>query len=195
MQNLLHSNKAPEGKFFSILFKPSAVLRVKETEQDNKLGHQIGITIRITKIRMTDDQGNKQETTKNKNKKKERKQIMKKIALTFVALMMMTISYAETENRNEVANVQETGLTFDLRRLAVTLDLTENQMDAVKIISDNLNDELATAAAANWFERHALVQKAIRKDARHMRNVLNDEQYETYMKLLRATLMNNRFMR
>ena len=144
---------------------------------------------------MTDDQGNKQETTKNKNKKKERKQIMKKIALTFVALMMMTISYAETENRNEVANVQETGLTFDLRRLAVTLDLTENQMDAVKIISDNLNDELATAAAANWFERHALVQKAIRKDARHMRNVLNDEQYETYMKLLRATLMNNRFMR
>ena len=144
---------------------------------------------------MTDDQGNKQETTKNKNKKKERKQIMKKIALTFVALMMMTISYAETENRNEVANVQETGLTFDLRRLAVTLDLTESQMDAVKIISDNLNDELATAAAANWFERHALVQKAIRKDARHMRNVLNDEQYETYMKLLRATLMNNRFMR
>ena len=108
---------------------------------------------------------------------------MKKIALTFVALMMMTISYAETENRNEVANVQETGLTFDLRRLAVTLDLTENQMDAVKIISDNLNN------------RHALVQKAIRKDARHMRNVLNDEQYETYMKLLRTTLMNNRFMR
>ena len=33
---------------------------------------------------------------------------MKKIALTFVAVMMMTISYAETENRNEVANVQET---------------------------------------------------------------------------------------
>lgn len=194
MQNLLRSNKAAEGKFFSILFKPSAVLRVKETEQDNKLGHQIGITIRITKIRMTDDQGNKQETTKNKNKKKERKQIMKKIALTFVALMMMTISYAETENRNEVANVQETGLTFDLRRLAVTLDLTESQMDAVKIISDNLNDELATAATAHWFERHALVQKAIRKDARHMRNVLNDEQYETYMKLLRATLRNKIIM-
>ncbi|MBR2113602.1 MAG: hypothetical protein IJ929_02895 [Prevotella sp.] len=120
---------------------------------------------------------------------------MKKIALTFVAVMMMTISYAETANRHVVANVQETGLTFDLRRLAVTLDLDENQMDAVKIISDNLNNELATAATAHWFERHALVEKAIRKDARHMRNVLNDKQYETYMKLLRTTLMNNRFMR
>ena len=120
---------------------------------------------------------------------------MKKIALTFVALMMMTVSYAETENRNEVANVQETGLTFDLRRLAVTLDLNEDQMEAVKIISDNLNDELATAATAHRFERHALVERAIRKDARHMRNVLNEEQYETYMKLLRTTLMNNRFMK
>ena len=119
---------------------------------------------------------------------------MKKIALTFVALMMMTISYAETENRNEVANVQETGLTFDLRRLAVTLDLNEDQMEAVKIISDNLNDELATAATAHWIERHALIQKAIRKDARHMRNVLNEEQYETYMKLLRATLRNKIIM-
>ena len=120
---------------------------------------------------------------------------MKKIALTFVAVMMMTISYAETANRHAVANVQETGLTFDLRRLAVTLDLDENQMDAVKIISDNLNDELATAATAHRFERHALVERAIRKDARHMRNVLNDKQYETYMKLLRTTLRNNRFMR
>jgi hypothetical protein len=120
---------------------------------------------------------------------------MKKIALTFVAVMMMTISYAETENRHAVANVQETGLNFDLRRLAVTLNLNEDQMDAVKIISENLKNELTSAATAHWFERHALVEKAIRKDARHMRNVLNEEQYETYMKLLRTTLMNNRFMR
>ena len=119
---------------------------------------------------------------------------MKKIALTFVAVMMMTISYAETENRHAVANVQETGLNFDLRRLAVTLNLNEDQMDAVKIISENLNNELTSAATAHWFERHALVQKAIRKDARHMRNVLNDEQYETYMKLLRATLRNKIIM-
>ena len=72
MQNLLHSNKAAEGKFFSIPFKLSAVLRVKETEQDNKLEHQIGITDNNQdNENQDDDQGNKQETTKNKNKKKK----------------------------------------------------------------------------------------------------------------------------
>ena len=35
---------------------------------------------------------------------------MKKIALTFVAVMMMTISYAETANRHAVANVQESSV-------------------------------------------------------------------------------------
>ena len=72
MQNLLRSNKAAEGKFFSILFKLSVVLRVKETEQDNKLEQQIGITIRITKIRMTIGITNKKQQTKIiKTKKKK----------------------------------------------------------------------------------------------------------------------------
>ena len=74
LQNLLRSNKAPEGKFFSILFKLSAVLRVKETEQDNKLGHQIGITIRITKIRITKIRM----TIRVTNKKQQKTKIKKK---------------------------------------------------------------------------------------------------------------------
>ena len=65
---------------------------------------------------------------------------MKKIILTVVAAMMMAVSFAETTNTSAVKNVEEAGLTFDLRRLAVTLDLTDNQMDAVKVISDNFND-------------------------------------------------------
>ena len=73
---------------------------------------------------------------------------MKKIILTVVATMMMTISFAETTNTSAVKNVEERGLTFDLRRLAVTLDLTDNQMEAVKVISDNFNDELISLHAA-----------------------------------------------
>ena len=118
---------------------------------------------------------------------------MKKIILTVVATMMMTISFAETTNTSAVKNVEEAGLTFDLRRLAVTLDLTDNQMDAVKVISDNFNDELISASTARRFQRHALIQQAIRKDAKQMRNVLNDKQFNTYMQLLGATLQN-RFM-
>ena len=118
---------------------------------------------------------------------------MKKIILTVVATMMMTISFAETTNTSAVKNVEERGLTFDLRRLAVTLDLTDNQMDqmdAVKVISDNFNDELISASTARRFQRHALIQQAIRKDAKQMRNVLNDKQFNTYMQLLGATLQN-----
>ncbi len=115
---------------------------------------------------------------------------MKKIVLTVVAAMTITLSFAKTENTTAVKEVENYGITFDLRRLAVKLDLTFDQMDAVKAISDNLNEDLATAATAKRFERPALVHKAIEKDARNMRYILNDKQYNTYMKLLRATLRN-----
>ena len=115
---------------------------------------------------------------------------MKKIIFTVVAAMAMTMGYAKTQKTTAVKNAENYGITFDLRRLAVTLDLTDYQMEAVKVISDNLNDDLVSAATARRFERPALIHKAIRKDARNMRNILNDKQYETYMKLLGATLEN-----
>ena len=115
---------------------------------------------------------------------------MKKIILTVAAAMVMTLGYAKTQKTNAVKNADNYSITFDLRRLAVTLDLTDYQMEAVRVISDNLNDDLASAAAARRFERPALFHKAIEKDARNMRYVLNDKQYETYMKLLGATLQN-----
>ena len=115
---------------------------------------------------------------------------MKKIILTVVAAMTITIGYAKTQNTTAVKNVENYGITFDLRRLAVTLDLTDYQVEAVKVISDNLNEDLVSAATARRFERPALIHRAIQRDAHNMRNVLNDKQYETYMKLLGATLQN-----
>ena len=115
---------------------------------------------------------------------------MKKIVLTVVAAMTFTLGYAKTNINTVEKNVENYGITFDLRRLAEKLDLTEEQTAAVKVISDNLNEDLAEAATARRFERPALFNKAIGKDARHMRNVLNDKQYDTYMKLLAATLGN-----
>jgi hypothetical protein len=115
---------------------------------------------------------------------------MKKTILTVVAAMTMTLGYAKTEHFAPVRNVENYSITFDMRRLAVTLDLDANQMEAVKIISDNLNEDLATAATARRFERGTLVHKALMKDAHNMRHVLNDKQYDTYMKLLSATLQN-----
>ena len=115
---------------------------------------------------------------------------MKKIILTVVAAMTITLGYAKTQNTTAVKNVENYSISFDLRRLAVTLDLDFDQMEAVKVISDNMNEELELAATAKRFERPMLVRKAIEKDTRNMRNILNDKQYDTYMKLLKATLQN-----
>ena len=118
---------------------------------------------------------------------------MKKMILTVVAVMTVTFGFAKTESTNNVVkNNDKYELNIDMRRLAEKLDLTFEQMEAVQTIHDNLNEDMAEAATAHHFERMAIMEKAIRKDVRHMRNVLNDKQYRTYMVLLGTTLNNKR---
>ena len=120
---------------------------------------------------------------------------MKKILLTVVAAMTMTLGFAETKN-NQAEQVQSVEISFDLsfdvRRLADKLQLTSEQIEAVQVISDNLNRELATAAQTPGFGQMIQTEKAINKDVRHMRRILNDKQYNTYMMLLGTTIRNQR---
>ena len=102
---------------------------------------------------------------------------MKKIILTVVAAMTMTFGFAETEENQAVVNNAE---RYDM------------SFEAVEAISNSLNTELATAAQAKGFDRMIQYEKAIRKDVRNMRRVLNDEQYSTYMMLFGATIQNQR---
>ena len=105
---------------------------------------------------------------------------MKKIILTVVAAMTMTFGFAETEeNQAVVNNAERYDMSFDVRRLADKLQLTAEQMEAVEAISSSLNTELATAAQAKGFDKVIQYEKAIRKDVRNMRRVLNNEQYNT----------------
>lgn len=115
---------------------------------------------------------------------------MKKMVLTVVAAMVMTIGYAKTEKTQAVQNNNRYELTFDMRRLAVKLGLTFDQMEAVETIHNIYNDEVAEAANARRFERGALLHEALVKDVRSMRHVLDDKQYDTYMMLLGTTLHN-----
>ena len=118
---------------------------------------------------------------------------MKKIILTVVAAMTMTFGYAKTENKQAVVNnVERYDMSFDVRRLADKLQLTSEQMEAVEAISSSLNTELAAASQAKGFDKRVQYEKAIRKDVRHMRRVLNDDQFNTYMMLFGATIQNQR---
>jgi len=107
-----------------------------------------------------------------------------------VAMMTMTMSFAENENTSAVKGIEAYDMTVNMRKLAVTLGLTDDQMEAVQDIHHQFAQEMMMAATAESDEREALVDKAVKKDARHMYYVLNDKQYKKYLMLLNVTLHN-----
>ena len=116
---------------------------------------------------------------------------MKKIVLMVVALFTMTsTSFAENENNNAVNNVQAYDMTVNMRKLAVTLGLTTDQVEAVQDIHTAFCNEMMLAAHAQNDEREALVDQAVKKDVRYMHYILNDKQYKKYLMLLNVTLIN-----
>ena len=131
---------------------------------------------------------------------------MKKILLTIVATMALTVSFAETKSSNnqnvennyigfdrvnfDKINAERFDMSCDMNRLASVLDLNEWQMEAVEAIQNTFNNEMQSIATKRGPQRRHLVHQAVRKDANQMQRVLNDKQFETYMTLLGATLQN-----
>ena len=116
---------------------------------------------------------------------------MKKMILMVVAMLSMTMtSYAENENVANVENVEAYDMTINMRKLAVTLGLTFDQMDAVEDIHRTFCAEMMLAAHANKDERDEMVEKAVKKDVRYMHYVLDEKQYKHYLLLLNTTLYN-----
>ena len=109
---------------------------------------------------------------------------MKKIALTLVALMAVTMSFAKSSTDKRF------DMSCDIYRLSVTLDLDEQQMDAVEMIQDNFSNEMQSLASLKGRQLRHGIHQTVRKDAQQMRKVLNDKQFNTYMRILLATLRN-----
>ena len=112
---------------------------------------------------------------------------MKKIVLTMIALMAVTFSFAETKS-NDVD--KRFDMTCNMHRLAVVLDLNEWQMEAVEVIQNNFNNEIQSLATVRGPQRRHMVHQVVRKDAQKMKQILNDKQFDTYMRLLVTTLRN-----
>lgn len=107
-----------------------------------------------------------------------------------VAMLSMTMAHAENENTTNMQGVQAYDMSVNMRKLAVTLELTFDQMEAVQDIHNSFCNEMMEAAYAESDNRKALVDRAVKQDVRYMRYVLNDKQYRTYLLLLNATLRN-----
>ena len=122
--------------------------------------------------------------------KKERIRKMKKIVLTLVAMMTITMANAENEEKNAVQAVNAYDMTVNMRKLAVALGLTLDQMEAVQDIHHQFCNEMLLASQAESDEREKLVNQAVKKDVQYMRYILEDKQYRKYLLLLNTTLTN-----
>lgn len=107
-----------------------------------------------------------------------------------VAMLSMTMTFAENENANNVKNVEAYDMSVNIRKLGEALGLTLDQMEAVEDIHHTFSAEMLFAAQMNKEERDARVTKAVEKDVKYMRYILNDKQYRKYLLLLNTTLNN-----
>ncbi len=115
---------------------------------------------------------------------------MKKIILTVVAVLSMTMAFAEDENTNAVNNVQAYNMNVNYGKLADCLNLTIDQEEAVEDVHNAFCAEMMNAAVASKDERKEMMDKAINKDLRYMHYILSDVQYRKYLMLLNTTINN-----
>ena len=116
---------------------------------------------------------------------------MKKMILTVVAVMSMSMSaFADNANASNTQNVESYDMTINMRKLAVALDMTFDQMESTEDVHRMFCKEMMIAAHASNEERVEMVEKAVKKDLRYMHYILNEEQYHKYLLLLNTTLHN-----
>lgn len=115
---------------------------------------------------------------------------MKRLFLTVMAVLSMTMTFAEDEKLNAVNTTNAYNMSVNYGKLAECLGLSMDQSDAVEAIHASFCAEMMNAANANKDERKAMVDKAVLKDLKHMRYVLTTEQYRKYCMLLNTTFNN-----
>jgi len=114
--------------------------------------------------------------------------------LTIVAMLSMTMAFAENENAASVNNVEAYDMSVNMNKLSEALALNADQIEAVAEIHHTFAAEMMFAAQYNKEERDARVNEAIDKDVKWMRYVLNEKQMRKYLVLLNTTI-NNRGLR
>ncbi len=130
-------------------------------------------------VRMTSCQG-----------KKKGFRIMKRMFLTVVAVLGMTMAFAENEKLNTANSAEAYNMSVNYASLSNCLGLSYDQAEAVEDIHSSFCAEMLNAANADAGERKEMVKKAVEKDLRYMRAVLTEDQYQKYLVLLNATFNN-----
>lgn len=115
---------------------------------------------------------------------------MKRFLMTVVAVLSMTMAFAEDENLNNTSSMQAYSMEVNYSKLGEALDLTSDQLEAVQDIHREFCANMMSVAAANVEARPAMMKNAINNNLRFMRMVLDRKQYKRYLLLLNTTLVN-----
>lgn len=115
---------------------------------------------------------------------------MKRLFLTMVAVLSMTMTFAENENAASVNTTEAYDMTVNMKKLAQALSLNKDQIESVAEIHKTFAAEMMFAAQYKGEERNKMVEKAINKDLAYMDYILEKEQYRKYVMLLNITLLN-----
>ena len=110
--------------------------------------------------------------------------------LTLVAMLSMTVAFAENENAMNVNNVEAYDMSVNMNKLSQALALNADQKEAVAEIHHTFAAEMMFAAQYGNEERQARVSQAIEKDVKWMRYVLTEKQMRKYLVLLNTTISN-----
>ncbi len=115
---------------------------------------------------------------------------MKRLVLTVMVVLSMTIANAENERVNGVEVANAYNFEVNYQSLANYLDLTADQLEAVKDIHSEFTSLMMNASGAEEAESKLIVENAIYRNLNYMRLVLTSDQYRAYLKALNATFIN-----
>lgn len=116
---------------------------------------------------------------------------MKKIVLTLAALFTMTsVTFAENEVRDNEIIVKAYDFRFDTSRMSNYLGLDFEQARAVSFAHNRFCNDMKKASLALTSDRKELTNKAINRNLRYMKQILDRDQYRKYLMVLNATLNN-----
>ena len=120
---------------------------------------------------------------------------MKKYFIMLVMLFTMNaVMFAEDNNVAEVESVEKYDFNVNTRKLASFLELSEDQMDAVEQVTNELSNDMQFAFYENSKDgRKKVVVNAVNKNVKNMSYILNDKQYHKYLVVFNATLRNKGF--
>lgn len=115
---------------------------------------------------------------------------MKKIIMTIVAAMSMTMVSAGNASAPVLVENNVYDMNVNMRRLATTLGLDLYQMECVDYLYKAFCSEMLTASNAADNEKREMVDKAVEKNLEYMSYILDRKQFEKYTNLVNNTLKN-----